>query len=224
MPEMQVGIVGRAENEGEKMTIVLDHPNVKHGCARDDAMTLEYRSWVQMRSRCRNPKHHAWALYGGRGITVCERWDDFATFLTDMGPRPSTKHSLDRIDVNGNYEPGNCRWATATEQGNNRRDNRYLTHNGQIKTIALWADELGLCVQMIHGRLKRGWSESDALSVQSNERKMRFVSCNGKRQSIAAWSRESGVPRHTIYTRLNRGWTIEESLGFCERTEGNNRK
>lgn len=82
--------------------------------------TPEHVSWEQMKQRCNNPKHHAWEYYGGRGITVCASWQDsFETFLHDMGPRPANT-SLDRIDPDGNYEPGNCRWADARTQRHNR--------------------------------------------------------------------------------------------------------
>lgn len=84
--------------------------------------TTEYRSWGQMKARCLNKKHHAYARYGGRGITVCNRWiNSFSCFLEDMGNKPTVLHSIDRINVNGNYEPSNCRWATYFEQGNNTR-------------------------------------------------------------------------------------------------------
>lgn len=82
-----------------------------------------WRSWASMRDRCLNPKSKNWKNYGGRGIAICEQWATFGAFLTDMGIRPEDR-TLDRIDVDGNYEPGNCRWATRSEQQHNRRDNR----------------------------------------------------------------------------------------------------
>lgn len=102
------------------------------GCARTDARrarpdwhgmtdSSEHSSWTNMLTRCTNSKSQDWHLYGGRGIRVCERWQDFKDFLADMGRKPSASHSIDRIDVNGNYEPGNCRWATPKQQRANQR-------------------------------------------------------------------------------------------------------
>jgi len=95
--------------------------NLKHGFTRGYKKTREYRIWVGMRNRCSDPNRVSWPNYGGRGIRVCERWNDFRHFLADMGPRPSPRHSLDRINNDGNYEPGNVRWATARQQVKNRR-------------------------------------------------------------------------------------------------------
>ena len=94
---------------------------IKHGHARDGKLTQEYNSWMAMHKRCRQPTTRDFEHYGGRGITVCERWKEFANFLKDMGPKPTPSHSIDRINVNGNYELANCRWATTKEQAGNKR-------------------------------------------------------------------------------------------------------
>lgn len=126
---------------------------------------LEHNSWYSLRSRCRNPKDHAFHNYGGRGIKVCERWESFENFLADMGPRPSPKHSIDRIDVNGDYCPENCRWATRQEQNSNRRDCHYLTHNGETLTVYEWARRTGLSDGAIRYRMKQGWSVAKTLTT-----------------------------------------------------------
>lgn len=96
--------------------------NTKHGHAKQRAASLTYRSWSKMLQRCRDSKNNRYAMYGGRGIKVCDRWvSSFADFLADVGPRPSKTHSIDRIEVDGDYEPGNCKWSTALEQRHNQR-------------------------------------------------------------------------------------------------------
>lgn len=110
----------------------------KHGMCE----TLEYRTWYRMKLRCLDPKDPVYNHYGGRGITICERWlNNFLNFFADMGVKPSRRHSLDRVDVNGNYEPSNCRWATDFEQQNNRTNSLRLTINGVTKTVSEWARE-----------------------------------------------------------------------------------
>jgi hypothetical protein len=95
--------------------------NFKHGAASAKA-TPEYNSWRNMKARCHNPSHNRYHDYGGRGITVCDKWSDsFAVFLEDMGEKPTPTHSIDRIDNEGSYKPDNCRWATPTEQNRNHR-------------------------------------------------------------------------------------------------------
>lgn len=98
------------------------HVHKKHGAAPRSGSSSEYQSWLHLKQRCGNHKHRAYKYYGGRGITVCDRWkNSFEAFLADMGPKPSLRHSIDRINNDGNYEPGNCRWATKVEQRQNQR-------------------------------------------------------------------------------------------------------
>jgi hypothetical protein len=127
----------------------------------------EYRSWSQMRNRCQNPNSRKYLYYGARGIKVCDRWQSFAAFYEDMGPRPSPKHSIDRFpDNDGNYEPGNCRWATYAEQNLNYRRNRRLTYKGETKTVKEWAAIVGLPYQCLLKRItKSGWSVVHALET-----------------------------------------------------------
>lgn len=133
----------------------------------DRRSTPERGCWQAMLARCYDPKNSHYAQYGGRGITVCDRWrGSFEAFLADMGPRPSLAHTVDREDTNGNYTPQNCRWATATEQGRNRRDNHLLAAFGKTQCIAAWAEELGIPPRTIRDRIgKLGWSVEQALSV-----------------------------------------------------------
>jgi len=119
--------------------------------------TIEYLRWLRMKARCTNPNNPAYADYGGRGITVCQRWmDSFEAFIEDMGERPSPEHSIDRIDNNRGYEPNNVRWATKQEQANNRRSNVEVTYNGETKTLAAWARVAGITPEGIAYRHKHG--------------------------------------------------------------------
>lgn len=121
-----------------------------------------YRIWMNMISRCTNPRFDSYPYYGGRGISVCERWKTFANFLTDMGPAPD-RLTLDRKDSDGDYSPENCRWATKSQQANNTRRNVNITLDGRTQTMSQWCAELGLVVGTVHSRLKRGFSPSEAL-------------------------------------------------------------
>lgn len=130
----------------------------KHGHFLDGIQSITYHSWCNMVYRCTNKNSFAYKNYGGRGITIFQSWrESFTAFLHDVGERPSVAHTLDRIDVNGNYEPGNVRWALIDVQMNNRRNNIYITIDGITRTVAQWSKLSGLPYYTIWGRVKRGW-------------------------------------------------------------------
>lgn len=128
--------------------------------------TAEYHPWHTMIQRCHNPDATGYPSYGAKGITVCQRWrDSVAAFIADMGSRPSSKHTIDRYpDKNGNYEPGNCRWATRKEQNNNKENNRPMEeYKGEYKTLSGWAEHTGVPYDLLYGRVAKGWSMKDAI-------------------------------------------------------------
>jgi hypothetical protein len=127
--------------------------------------TTEYNIWAGMIDRCTRPAHKDFHRYGGRGITICDRWrNSFEAFFSDMGCRPSQKHSIDRMDNDGNYEPGNCQWTTQTMQVRNSRRARPLTLNGRTQSIREWSVELDIGYWTIVNRLARGYSHEEALT------------------------------------------------------------
>lgn len=147
------------------------HPNTTHGHTTTENFcgTSTYRIWSAMLSRCRNKKNAHYKDYGGRGIIVCERWANFENFLADMGERPSKELTLDRIDNDGNYEPGNCQWATWFQQAANRRSrwNRFrgLEINGKILTIGEAAKRFGINPSTIKSRIRYGWSDLEVVTT-----------------------------------------------------------
>lgn len=130
--------------------------------------TKEYNAWGHIISKCKDLNDK---IYGGRGISVCERWRNFENFLKDMGFAPSKKHSIDRINVNGNYEPSNCRWTTSKVQNNNRRNNIFIEFNGKRKTLKEWSEELNMRYNTLQKRYVSGWDFNDILTIPINKRK-----------------------------------------------------
>jgi hypothetical protein len=134
--------------------------NTTHG----ESKSSEHIAWLAMKERTCNPNFLQYHNYGGRGIRVCERWlNSYENFLADVGRKPTPKHSLDRIDSNGNYEPGNVRWATRDEQANNRTSNRFVEAFGERLTIIQWARKTGVGRHNISNRLKAGWTPEQAV-------------------------------------------------------------
>lgn len=153
------GCYGREQTRSRVST------NITHGHTRrsgSNKINPTYQSWRGISQRCRPdvPKNK---YYGVRGITVCERWASYENFLADMGERPSPKHTLDRINVNGNYEPENCRWATRWVQDNNKRNSDWLEIDGQVKTVTEWVKISGVGYTTVRQRLDKGWDGKEAV-------------------------------------------------------------
>lgn len=135
-----------------------------HGCSRPKRWTKEYRAWAAMLQRCGNPNATAYKHYGGRGITVCPEWREFEVFLSDIGMCPEGM-TLGRINNDGNYEPGNVRWESTFQQGNNRRSNHIITALGKSMTIRQWSRETGIKSATIGARVRvYGWSNERAVT------------------------------------------------------------
>lgn len=183
-----------------------------HGHCSEGKVSPVYLSWGGMIARCTNPKATGYIYYGGRGIEVCERWFKFENFLKDMGDRPEGM-TLDRFpDKNGNYEPGNCRWATMEEQNLNKGNNVLLTHEKETMTIAQWAKRVGISARTLRDRIKvYGWSVDRALLEPAEGKVM--VTYDGKTLDFTQWAKLTGIPRGTLRQRiLIRGWPVQKAL------------
>lgn len=140
--------------------------NLQHGSCRRSAQAPEWIAWRAIRARCLNTTHPAYPGYGGRGVTICDAWrDSFERFLADVGKRPSAEHSIDRVDNNLGYTPGNVVWSTRTEQGRNKRNNRLLTLGDTTRCLSEWSDVLGIDPTTLARRIKLGWSVERTLTT-----------------------------------------------------------
>ena len=146
---------------GDPLKLAGKKGNESHGMTGTNTYTI----WKDMRKRCNNPSSTNFNRYGGRGISVCERWNKFENFIADMGERPSDNHSIDRIDNDGNYKPDNCQWATIVEQARNRSNNRNLTIYGKTMSMAEWHEIVAheTSYSAIKLRLYAGWSDKEAV-------------------------------------------------------------
>lgn len=148
-------------------SISCGHDRTIHGYS----LTPTGAAWYGMRQRCYNHDDKNYPSYGGRGIKVCERWlERFENFLADMGPSPGKGMSIDRIDVHGNYEPKNCRWATRSEQQRNRRNNPKVDYKGESITLIAVAERVGLPLRTLRWRLANGWEINRAIETPAIER------------------------------------------------------
>lgn len=159
-------VVRGAELQRSASTRCISCGNTSHGFSK----LPEYKIWLGMRTRCECSTATGYQRYGGCGITVCDEWHSFEAFYRDMGPRPSDKHTIERIDNSLGYSKENCTWATRTEQMRNMRRNHLITFRNKTQCLQEWADELGMNKATIRKRLKRGWSVEHALTTPPQPR------------------------------------------------------
>lgn len=183
-----------------------------HGHCKNGKLSPTYSSWTAMWARCIYPSAINWKKYGGRGIKVHPRWEKFENFLADMGERPAGK-TLDRFpNRDGNYEPGNCRWATREEQQRNRDDNRMITHAGETLSLVEWAKRVGIHPETISGRIDHlGWSVEDALSKKARG-SLAEITWRGRTLTLKQWAKRLRISYTTLYNRARRGLSPEEIL------------
>jgi len=174
-----------------------------------------YHTWANMIQRCTNPKLHNYKNYGGRGISVCEEWrTSFVSFVRDMGPRPSAQHSIDRKENDGNYEPGNCVWATPAQQAANKRKGVQRVSIGQeTKPLKDWAARAGVTVDCISQRISRGLTGVHLVAPRWTERTngMR-ITLGGETLTVRECCKRAGIARRTFYERIARGESGPELL------------
>lgn len=198
--------------------------NYKHGQAKQGKRTPAYKTWVSMMKRCYSKNDTGYEYWGGRGITVHPDWHDFSKFseaLTALGRRPE-RATLDRIRNEGNYEPGNIRWLSISDQQRNKRNNVNITFNGETLCMEQWAARLGIRGSALSYRLKNGWPLEKALSQKSKHPSHydKKITLGDDTLSIPHWSKKLGIPRSTIRNRINLGWTTERILSTSRYSKG----
>ena len=184
------------------------------------SQTAEYHAWDGMKQRCGNERHPAWGNYGGRGIKVCERWvERFEAFLEDVGERPSGNHQIDRIDNDGDYEPGNVRWVECKTNMRNKQNNKMVEYCGARMTLADACEKAGIREGLVLGRMWNGrhtLEEAMAMPLRKRGRKQ-FVEWSGERISLGKLEKRLGFNKDVLCKRLSRGWTLEKACTVLPR-------
>ncbi|HXQ34629.1 MAG TPA: hypothetical protein VN843_11510 [Anaerolineales bacterium] len=183
--------------------------NTTHGLSH----TPEYRSWEGMRKRCNNPNNPKYEIYGGRGIKVCEAWShDFQAFYDYMGPRPGPEYSIDRYPNNdGDYEPGNCRWATSVQQVCNRSNTVRVPYKGQELTLTEISEQTGVSYRLLQARIFRDGLDPETAASKPKETPD-LHEFNGQKGTLNQLAKNQGIGYHTVFARLKNGLTLEEAL------------
>lgn len=185
-------------------------PSKTHGLSS----TSEYGSHANMLRRCSDTENAMYPRYGGRGIAVCDRWlgaDGFLNFLSDMGEKPTRKHTLERVDNDKGYSPDNCVWATKKEQGQNRSTTKLITVDGVTKSQSAWDQSKGSSINIVGDRIRRGWDAEAAVKTPVAQY-TRDLTLNGETHSLHAWENKMHLGHGTISHRLKQGWSIEDAI------------
>lgn len=171
--------------------------------------TEEYKIWKDMRKRCNNKNCKAYKYYGERGINVCNRWNDYVNFISDMGKRPGKEYSIDRRDNDKGYCPENCYWATKIEQMNNRSNSVFLEFNNKNMSISQWSRELNIDKKTLYSRYENGWDTEKILltPIKKSNRitNNTYIEYNNQKLTLSEWSRKTGINYSTIRERNRKG-------------------
>jgi hypothetical protein len=209
--------VRKANAKEYQTNYYLTHLDEHREAARKYSRTHQIRgTYHAMIRRCCNPNAKEFHYYGGRGIKVCARWLDpvngFNHFQSDMGPRPSPQHTLERKKNDGNYSQFNCVWATMKEQRRNTRGNCYLDYGGEHLCLSAWAEKLGLDHQVLRYRVRKGWPAWRVIETPVKTTAERLIAYRGQQLRIIEWAKKLGMKYETLYGRLQNGWSVKRAF------------
>lgn len=199
-------LLGKSKSCGCLSRQVTISRNKTHGKSKSP----EYAVWSRMHSRCTNPIVERYPQYGGRGIRVCTRWNSFDSFFEDMGEMPSNRHSIGRIDNDGNYESSNCRWETKEQQANNKSTNVFIEWRGDRKTYAQWAKATGISYWTIVQRHRSGMPEEKIFDASEDGHNKKSIQVNGVTRLTTEWMASVGIPISSFYYFIRKGLTPEQ--------------
>lgn len=209
-------IIGSSLRSGNTKSCGCWKPLLTHGKSK----SFEYHCWQNLKDRCFNKNNSNYHCYGQRGIGVHHQWlESFENFYDYIGPAPFKKHSLGRINNDGNYEPGNVRWETSKQQGRNKSTNKFIEYNGERKCLSEWAEIIGVSRATLWARLSDyGWTIEQALTIpkfvrSGNKTNAVYVEYNGVRKPLTVWAKELSISYKLLYRRIfEKNWSVEKAL------------
>lgn len=173
--------------------------------------TRLYNTWAHMKQRCYNTKNASYQHYGAKGIIVCDEWQEFIPFYDwAMANGYQDDLTIDRIDVNGNYEPNNCRWANIEQQNNNKSDTKLITYKGKTQSLSKWTKELNIKFTTLNARIYK-WNMPLDVAFNPQNKTTKFITYKGETHSIKEWAKILRIDRTTLGWRLKH-WNIERAL------------